>query len=184
MPRQNTLVGAISHQNRTIGDWWKPANLAPAVGSFLLAACAALAVLTVGVTPVAIAADFTPLQSFFDNTLICQDHDTKAVCHVWLNSDGSYYVFYDLGPQPKPALINGPFQFEGREGTYLLKAQAAGVEVCLRPSAPVVALAAQRAHEFLSEAQCYPLALHNVGARWQQADRRGREYTFWLMAGR
>ena len=136
------------------------------------------------VTSKAIAADFSPMQPFFDNTLICQDHGTKAVCHVWFNSDGSYYVFYDLGPQPKPAAINGPFQFEGREGTYSLEVQGAGVEVCLRPTTPVVTLAAQRAHEFLSEAKCYPLALHHVGARWQQADRRGREYTFWLLAGR
>lgn len=160
------------------------ANLKPVVRQFVFAVCAALAAFTPAATPVAIAADFTPLQSFFDNTLVCQDHDTKAVCHVWLNADGSYYVFYDLGTQLKPALIDGPFQFEGREGTYVLKEQAAGVEVCLRPAAPVVSLAAQRAHEFLSEAECYPLALHNVGARWQQADRRGREYTFWLMAGR
>jgi hypothetical protein len=180
MARQNTLVATGFHQNRTIGDCWTCANLTSFAGSFFFAACAALAV----VTPVAIAADFTPLQSFFDNTLICQDRDTKAVCHVWFNSDGSYYVFYDLGLQPKPALVDGPFQFEGREGTYLLKEQAGGVEVCLRPAIPVVALAAQHAHEFLSEAECYPLALHNVGARWQQADRRGREYTFWLMAGR
>jgi hypothetical protein len=150
------------------------------VGGYILGAFAALA----AVTPEAIAADFTPLQSFFENTLICQDHDTKAVCHAWFNSDGSYYVFYDLGPQSKPAAIDGPFQFEGREGTYTLKLQGAGVEVCLRPATPVVALAAQHAQEFLSDAQCYPLALHNVGARWQQADSRGREYTFWLLAGR
>ena len=184
MTPQNTLVETRFRRNRTGGDRWIPANLVSVVGSFFLAAVAALAVITPEVTHVAIAADYTPLQLFFDNTLICQDHDTKAVCHVWFNRDGSYYVFYDLGPQPKPALIDGPFQFEGREGTYLLKVQAAGVELCLRPAIPVVSLAAERTHEFLSEAECYPLALHNVAARWQQADRRGREYTFWLMAGR
>jgi hypothetical protein len=142
---------------------------------------AALAALAVGS---ASATDLTPLRSFFDNTLVCQDHETKAVCHVWFNGDGTYYVFYDLGPQPKPASIEGPFQFEGREGTYSLHEQAAGVEVCLQPAMPVVLLAAQNAHEFLSEMECYPLALHAVGTRWQQSDRRGRQYTFWLMPGR
>jgi hypothetical protein len=139
--------------------------------------------LTVG-TPSVTAANLTSLQSFFQNTLVCQDHETKAVCHVWFNDDGGYYVFYDLGAQSKPASIEGPFQFEGREGTYSLREQTAGVEVCLHPAVPVVPLAAQKAHEFLSEAECYPLALHAVGARWQQSDRRGRQYTFWLMAGR
>ena len=180
MARQNPFSAIRLLQHRAIGSGWKHAQLPSVVGGLVLAVFTALAL----VTPKASAADFTPMQSFFDNTLICQDHDTKAVCHVWFNSDGSYYVFYDLGPQPKPAAINGPFQFEGREGTYFLKVQGAGVEVCLRPATPVVALAAQHAHEFLSEANCYPLALHHVGARWQQADSRGREYTFWLLAGR
>jgi hypothetical protein len=180
MASQNILVATAIRQFRTIGERSIRANLRSVVGSFILAGFASL----VTATPRAIAADFTPLQSFFDNTLICEDHDTKAVCHAWFNSDGRYYVFYDLGPQPKPASIDGPFQFEGREGRYSLKLKGAGVEVCLRPAAPVVALAAQRAHEFLSDATCYPLALHNVGTRWQQADRRGREYTFWLLAGR
>jgi hypothetical protein len=180
MAPKNSLITIRSHLRRTIEDRCKRAHLPSIVGSFALSAFAALAM----VTPKVLAADFTPMQSFFDNTLICQDHDSKAVCHVWFNSDGSYDVFYDLGPQPKPAAIDGPFQFEGREGTYLLKVQGAGVEVCLHPATPVVALAAQHAHEFLSEAKCYALALHHVGARWQQADSRGREYTFWLLAGR
>jgi hypothetical protein len=143
-------------------------------------ACSALVASTTSVT----AANLTSLQSFFENTLVCQDHETKAVCRVWFNDDGGYYVFYDLGAQSKPASIKGPFQFEGREGTYSVNEQTDGVEVCLHPATPVVSLAAQSAHEFLSEAECYALVLHAVGARWQQSDRRGRQYTFWLMAGR
>jgi hypothetical protein len=130
------------------------------------------------------AANPSAMQPFIDNTLVCQDRETKAVCHVWFNGDGSYYVFYDLGPQTTPASVTGPFQYEGREGMYSLHDRTDVVEVCLRPATPVVPLAAQRAHEYFSGAECYPLAVHAVGARWQQSDRRGRQYTFWLMAGR
>ena len=150
------------------------------VEGLIVVACTALMAGATSVT----AADLTSLQFFFENTLVCQDRETKAVCRAWFNGDGGYYVFYDLGAQSKPASIDGPFQFEGREGTYSLHEQTGGVEVCLQPAMPVVPLAAQSAHEFLSEAECYPLALHAVGARWQQSDRRGRQYTFWLMAGR
>jgi hypothetical protein len=184
MLTHNTRVSAEIEHRRTNAGRRKRIESGSArrrcVEGLIIVACT---VLVAGTTPVS-AANPASLQYYFENTLVCQDHETKGVCHAWFNSDGGYYVFYDLGAQSKPASIEGPFQFEGREGTYSLHERTDGVEVCLQPSKPIVPLAAQSAHEFLSEAECYPLAVHTVGARWQQSDRRGRQYTFWLMAGR
>ena len=63
--------------------------------SALLGACL-LPLLSQAAAP---AAD--PLAAYYDNTLACQNQVSKAVCRVWLNRDGHYYAFYDLGVQAK-----------------------------------------------------------------------------------
>jgi hypothetical protein len=123
-----------------------------------------------------------PLASYYGNSLVCQNQKTHAVCHVWLNPDGSYYSFYDLGPQPEPAQINGPFQVEGREGRYSVTARSGVLEVCMRPQPPVL-LAAQSAHELFSEAACYPIAHHDIGDKWV-THWKGAQYTLWLLERR
>ena len=140
----------------------------------------ALAALSVGTVPAATSAD--ALASYYENSLVCQNQKTHAVCHLWLNPDGTYYAFYDLGPQSKPAQIDGPFEIEGREGHYRVVPRPGVLEVCLQPR-PSVRLAAQSAHELFSEAACYAVAPHEVGDKWVTR-WRGARYTLWLLKGR
>ena len=140
----------------------------------------ALAALSVGTVPAATPSD--ALASYYENSLVCQNQKTHAVCHLWLNPDGTYYAFYDLGPQPKPAQIDGPFEIEGREGRYRVVARQGALEVCLQPQPPV-SLAAESAHELFSEAACYAVAPHKVGDKWE-ISWQGAQYTLWLLEGR
>lgn len=125
-----------------------------------------------------------PLANYYENTLACQNQQSKAVCRLWLNRDGRYYVFYDLGPQAKMADIDGPFRIEGREGTFTLRRDGGKYQLCLWVAAPRILLGAEREQELFSEARCYPFTPHQVGDRWSQSDPAGRDNTLWLLKGR
>jgi hypothetical protein len=104
-----------------------------------------------------------PLAAYYDNTLACQDQASKAVCRVWLNRDGHYYAFYDLGPQAKQA------------GSY---------QLCLWVAAPRIRIGAEKQREIYSEATCYAFTPHKLGESWNESDSSGRSIKLWLLAGR
>jgi hypothetical protein len=125
-----------------------------------------------------------PLAAYYENTLACQNQESKAVCRVWLNRDGHYYAFYALGPQAKPPDIDGPFRIEGREGTYTLRAEAGAYQLCLWVAAPRIRIGAEKQRELYSEATCYAFTPHKVGDSWSENDLSGRSNKLWLLAGR
>jgi hypothetical protein len=125
-----------------------------------------------------------PLAAYYENTLACQDQVSKAVCRVWLNRDGHYYAFYDLGPQERPPGIDGPFRIEGREGTYTLRTEAGSYQLCLWVAAPRIRIGAEKQRELYSEASCYAFMPHKVGESWNESDSSGRSIKLWLLAGR
>jgi hypothetical protein len=134
-------------------------------------------------TAVAVAADFP--SEYYDATLIWQNQETKAVGRLWLNPGGKYFAFYNLGPQARPPDITGPFQVQGREGSYTLRTSDGGLQLCLWVAAPRQEIGAEQRHELFSEARCYALSPHHVGEVWSEtAASDGRSYKFWLVKGR
>jgi hypothetical protein len=132
-----------------------------------------------------LAVDLSVLRDYFDNTLIWRNQVTGATGRIWLNPDGRYYSFYNLGPQPKPPDSHGPFQIEGRMGTFSLRAESSAPMLCLSPASPRFDLGAQLQHELYSEALCYGFVAHAVGDIWtESADPLSRSYKFWLVKGR
>lgn len=132
-----------------------------------------------------LAGETSALHDYFDNTLIWQNLASGATGRIWLNADGRYYAFYNLGTQPKPPDVHGPFQIEGRFGTFTLRNEAAGALLCLWPASPRTELKAQLQHELYSEAMCYTFIVHAVGDVWNDgADALHPTYKFWLVKGR
>ncbi len=130
------------------------------------------------------AADADPLAAYYDNTLVCQNQVTKAKCRLWLNRTGKFYVFYDLGSQPKKPDINGPFQINGREGTYTLRKDGAKYKLCLWPAAPRIYINAEQQREVFTDAGCNDFTPHKLNDSWTDKDLVGRDVKFWLMEGR
>jgi hypothetical protein len=131
------------------------------------------------------AVDGPRLADYYDNTLIWKNLSTGSVGRLWLNRDGRYYAFYNLGPQPRPPDVNGPFQVEGRIGTYTVRDDGGQSRLCLWPAAPRTRLGAEMQHELFAESRCYPLTLHRVGDSWtQQSSTDTREYKYWFVPGR
>jgi hypothetical protein len=145
---------------------------------------AVLAVLLAGTAPLQ-AAGMTSPGNYFDNTLIWQNQATGATGRIWLNPDGRYFAFYNLGPQPRPPDIHGPFQVEGRTGTFTVRSENGAAQLCLSPASPRIELGAQLQHELYSEGMCYGFDPHAVGDSWSAtADPLARSYKFWLVKGR
>ncbi len=150
-----------------------------------IAACTAAAVvagLSADGCGAAVPSASAVLSHYYGNSLVCRNEKTRAICHVWLDADGRYDAFYDLGAQGKPVGIHGPFEIEGREGRYTLRRRSGAFEVCLQPQPPMK-IEAERAHELFSQAACYPLSRHRVGDQWE-VEWQGVRYTLWLLAGR
>ena len=149
------------------------------------AACSAAAIVagfSAGVCAAAARNSSVVLAGYYGNSLVCRNEKTRAICHVWLDADGRYYAFYDLGAQGRPAGIHGPFEIEGREGRYTLRGRSGTFQVCLHPNPPMK-IGAEQARELFSRAACYPLAIHRVGDEWE-IGWHGQRYTLWLLAGR
>lgn len=150
----------------------------------VIAATAALLVLGFAYTRAWAAEAADPLAGYYDNTLVCQNQTTKAKCWLWLNRDGRYFAFYDVGPQAKAPDINGPFKINGREGTYTLRKDDGKYKLCLWIAAPRPKITAELQQEIFSEAACYAFTPHKAGDTWTSKDIGGRDYKFWLMEGR
>lgn len=131
------------------------------------------------------AAEMEPLGSYYDNTLIWQNQTTKAIGRIWLNRDGKYYAFYDMGVQPVPPTANGPYRVQGREGTWTLRNGSAPYQLCLWPRAPRINIGAAVQKELYAEGACYSFTPHAVGETWtENGDTTGRPYKFWFVKGR
>jgi len=125
-----------------------------------------------------------PLADYYNSTLFCQNQQTQAKCWLWLNADGNYFAFYDVGPQEQMPDTNGPFRINGRDGTYTLREAEGGYQLCLWPAAPRIKITAESQREIYSEGSCYPFNIHKPGDEWSGQDLVGRDYKFWLMEGR
>jgi hypothetical protein len=128
--------------------------------------------------------DNSPLASYFDNSLVCEDQSTRATCRLWLYRDGSYRAFFAVAAPPAAPDIHGPFRINGREGTYTLREDGSRHQLCLFAGAPRVLLSAERQQVLFAESRCYPVEAHRVGDRWTQADALGHRYRLWLLEGR
>jgi len=134
--------------------------------------------------PAARAADDSALAPYFNNSVICRDDTTHAVCHLWLNPDHTYFLMYDRGVQPVPATPGGIFRVEGRDGSYRLEQTAGGTQLCLAPNhVPGKVFQIEKAREIYGGAGCYPFAPHQVGDKWTVQDAAGRTVTEWLVSG-
>jgi hypothetical protein len=146
---------------------------------------AVLLVALLAMTQPLLAGELTALHDYFENTLIWQNQATGATGRIWLNQDGHYFAFYNLGPQAKAPDVHGPFQVEGRLGTFTLRTEGGASQLCLWPASPRVQLSAQMQRELYSESACYDFAPHAVGDIWtESADPLHRSYKFWLVKGR
>ena len=155
----------------------------PSLGVAVLGLAAAAALLPARAQMPGVTRDV--LTEYYDNTLIWQDLTTRAVGRLWLDGDGHFFVFYNMGPQPRPPDISGPFQVEGRWGTYTLRHGNGAYQLCLWPAAPRTRIDAEVQHEVFAQSACYPFAAHKPGDVWAQtADTLGRPYRFWLVSGR
>ncbi|MGC3982148.1 MAG: hypothetical protein QM808_12905 [Steroidobacteraceae bacterium] len=130
------------------------------------------------------AADADPLESYYGNTVACQNQVTKATCRLWLNRDGKYFSFYDVGTQAKMPDSNGPFKINGREGTFTLRKENGNYKLCLWVAAPRIKITAEQQREIYSEGACYPFTPKKVGDSWTEKDLMGRDVKMWLMQGR
>ena len=131
-----------------------------------------------------LAADDT-LGAYFDNTLVWQNQASKSTGRLWLNRDGKYYAFYDVGEQKQPPMADGPFRVQGREGTYTLRGTSAPYQLCLWPAAPRIVIGAEKANEVYAGARCYDFTPRAVGDTWTEtADPTNRSYKFYLRKGR
>jgi len=154
-------------------------------GLMVLAMLADALAVTVGAQSAAPSTDPDPLANYYRNTLIWQNQTTHAIGRLWLNPDGRYFAFFNMGPQAKMPDTHGPFQVQGREGSYTLRAAGAQYRLCLWPQAPRITLGAQVQGELYAGADCYPLAPHPVGDLWSEStDPAGPVYKFWFVRGR
>lgn len=142
-------------------------------------------VLSTLVTNVGSAAD-DPLSAYYGNTLLCQNQSTKAICHVWLNQDKSYFLMYDRGVQKEVPVTgnNANYRIEGRRGTYELKGKPGAYEVCLKPdNVPNKKFAIETAGEIYAGKACYVLPERKLGESWLQTAAGDKQYKMWLVKG-
>jgi len=125
-------------------------------------------------------------EPFFNNTIYCQNQANLNTCTLWLNSDGSYQVFYNRGVQKTvPQSAGGPFQYEGREGTYSTKIVGAATQACLKPdTSTAFTYNTEKAGELYAGTGCYDLPALAVGASQIVKEPGGKTYKLWLLSGR
>ena len=125
-----------------------------------------------------------PPSIYFENSLVCRNQTNGTSCQLWLNKDGTYQVMFNRGPQEAKPSANGPWQLEGRDGTYSMRERDGVSQVCLQPNSGSGSYEVERANEIFASAGCYPLELHSLGEKWDQKDGAGHTYTMWLVEGR
>jgi len=120
---------------------------------------------------------------YFNNSLLCKSQQTGAVCDLWLDATGKYAVFYDSGKKAYVKGVDGPFQYEGRQGVYTAVASPDGVEICLKPEADHPPRPRGNSPALFHDAGCVTLPNHAVGELWDFT-YQGETYKMGLIAGR
>jgi hypothetical protein len=147
-----------------------------------LFAAAALVILSL---PAARASGLNPLASYFNATLLCKDQTSGVICHMWLDPDGRYFVYFDRGAQQVMPEAGGNFRLEGRHGNYRLSGRGATRKLCLKPDAtPGKTFQVEQSGQQYAGKGCYSLELHQPGEHWVQRDAAGKSYQMWLVDGR
>jgi len=144
-----------------------------------------LLALALGLAPKA-RAQTVGAENFFNNTIYYQNQKTLVSGALWLDPDGTYIVYFNRGGQKiMPQSAAGPFQFEGREGTYTTRIVGKDTEACLKPdtSTPFTYYT-EKDGEVFAGTDCYALPALAVGTREIKTLPDGKSYKFWLLAGR
>jgi len=125
-------------------------------------------------------------ENFFNNTIYLQNQKTLVSGALWLNQDGSYIVFFNRGGQKiMPQSAAGPFQLEGREGTYTTRIVGSSTEACLKPDTSTkFTYYTEKGGEVFAGSGCYELPVLAVGASEVKTLPDGKTYKFWLLGGR
>jgi hypothetical protein len=131
------------------------------------------------------ASEANPLTGYFNSTLLCKNQTSGVVCHLWLDADGRYFVYFDRGAQQVMPEAGGNFRLEGRHGHYRLSGRGLARELCLKPDAvPGKTFQVEKSGEPYAGTGCYRFELHQVGEHWSQNDAAGNSYQMWLVEGR
>lgn len=125
----------------------------------------------------------SPAAAYFGNSLLCKSAKTGAVCELWLDESGKYAVFYDSGKKAFVTGVNGPFQNEGRQGTYTAKAGKDGLKLCLKPETDKPPRPKGASPALFHDAGCLTLPAHAVGELWDFT-WQGETYKMGLIKGR
>ena len=120
---------------------------------------------------------------YFNNSLLCKSQSSGAVCDLWLDAGGKYMVFYDSGKKAYVKGVDGPFEYEGRQGTYTAVVAPDGVRLCLKPEADHPPRPRGNSPALFHDAGCVTLPSHPVGDLWDYS-YRGETYKIGLIAGR
>lgn len=122
----------------------------------------------------------------YDNTVYFQNQGSLVSGSLWLNQDGSYVVYFNRGVQKTvPQSAAGPFQFEGREGSYTTRIMGGKTQACLKPDdAAGFTYNAEKAGEIYAGTGCYDLPALAVGTSGLMKKSDGKTYKMWLLAGR
>jgi hypothetical protein len=145
-------------------------------------AAAALVVLHI---PAAQATEVNPLAAYANATVLCKDQASGVVCHLWLDANGRYFVYFDRGAQQVMPEAGGNFRLEGRRGDYQLRRRGGAHELCLKPDAvPGKTFQVATSGELYGGKGCYGFEFHQPGEHWLQTDAAGKSYQMWLVDGR
>jgi hypothetical protein len=131
------------------------------------------------------AGEANPLAAYFNATLLCKDQTSGVICHLWLDPDGRYFVYFDRGAQQVMPEAGGNFRLEGRHGHYQLRGRGPARQLCLKPDAtPGKTFQVEQSGEQYAGKGCYSLELHQPGEHWSQSGASGKSYQMWLVDGR
>jgi hypothetical protein len=131
------------------------------------------------------AAEVNPLAAYANSTVLCKDQASGVVCHLWLDTNGRYFIYFDRGAQQVMPEAGGNFRLEGRRGDYRLRGRGGARELCLKPDAvPGKTFQVETSGELYAGKGCYGFELHQPGEHWLQTDAAGKSYQMWLVDGR
>jgi hypothetical protein len=128
------------------------------------------------------AADTSAASAYFGNSLLCKSA-AGGVCDLWLEPSGEYSVFYDSGKKAFVKDVTGPFQYEGRKGTYTASRADGGVQICLTPEAENPPRPSGASPALFHDAGCVTVPDHPLGEVWNFTFQ-GEGYKVGLIKGR
>ena len=133
--------------------------------------------------PIAAHAQTGPASAYFGNSLLCKSQSSGGVCDLWLDASGKYAVFYDTGKKAYIKGIEGPFENEGRQGTYTATAIGNATEICLTPEIDTPPRPRGNSPSLFHDQGCVTLPNHPAGQLWDFT-YQGETYTMGLIKGR